>query len=107
MYGMPVGMRTNLPDISRAEGKCEYVHVMRDGQRASLNHSNEEFGKGVQDQVVVYDTSFVVGYRYRLSLGTGFHLDGHPVADPIQTQRIVNDYPNVSYTVILHYIYSL
>ena len=51
MYGMPVGMRPNLPDISRAEGKCEYVHVMRDGQRASLNHSNEAFGKGVQDQI--------------------------------------------------------
>jgi hypothetical protein len=61
----------------------------------------------IVDCFQVYDTSFVVGYRYRLSLGTGFHLDGHPVADPIQTQRIVNDYPNVSYTVILHYIYSL
>ena len=61
----------------------------------------------IVDLFQVYDTSFVVGYRYRLSLGTGFHLDGHPVADPIQTQRIVNDYPNVSYTVILHYIYSL
>ena len=60
----------------------------------------------IVDSFQVYDTSFVVWYRYRLSLGTGFHLDGHPVADPIQTQRIVNDYPNVSYTVILHYIYS-